>query len=266
MKLYHYTDAAAIQSILTFKKMRLTDMRYLNDSKELRYAYDLLLSEIDSSTPAHRLNPHYAELAISYARKELQLLAQGDFNQHPAYSLSFSEEGDLLSQWRSYGSYALEIDTDEWDVPIQRCNYGLNKAKKVIFNQAIESLRCIGRDLRDYAGEIRVRGRQGYMDLVKILASFKHPGFVEEAEWRIFQDERDVPPDRIKYRVRDDMLIPYAEAEIPLNCISAIRVGPMKHQNMAVNSLREYVNKLCREERLLRPIKVEHSEVPYRPA
>ncbi|WP_156160244.1 hypothetical protein [Pseudomonas sp. 2(2015)] len=46
VKLYHYTDAAAVQSILTGNKMRLTNMRYLNDSEELLYGSNLVLTDI----------------------------------------------------------------------------------------------------------------------------------------------------------------------------------------------------------------------------
>ena len=52
MPLYHYTDVHAVHSILKTKKIRLTDIRFLNDKAELLEGLtvleETLLNEIDS--------------------------------------------------------------------------------------------------------------------------------------------------------------------------------------------------------------------------
>ena len=42
MSLFHYTNVHAVQSILSNKKIWLTDIRYLNDSQELHDGFSVL--------------------------------------------------------------------------------------------------------------------------------------------------------------------------------------------------------------------------------
>ncbi|NHC51502.1 MULTISPECIES: DUF2971 domain-containing protein [unclassified Pseudomonas] len=266
MKLYHYTDAAAVQSILMYNKMRLTDMRYLNDSQELRYGADLVQTDIREGRAKHRLSVDYAEQAHEHVLQKLSSLIDAEFNGHPSYSLSFSEEGDLLSQWRAYGAYAIEIDTEKWGQHLTRCRYGLDKAREVTFAPIVDALRSVGRDIRDFAGRVELRGTEGYMDLIKMVAIFKHPGFKEEKEWRLLLDDRAPEARDTKYRARGDMLVPYIEVEMPLECITSIQVGPMKYQEMAFQSMSEFVAQIGRVKSLQQGIRVEKSETPYRVA
>lgn len=266
MKLYHYTDAAAVQSILTGNKMRLTDMRYLNDSEELLYGSKLVLTDIQEGKAKHRLSDDYADQANDYAFERFSALVEGGFNGHPSYSLSFSEEGDLLSQWRSYGAYAIEIETEQWSQPLTRCAYGLIRGREITFPHVVDALRGIGRDLRDRAGRVEYRGTEAYMDLIKVVATFKHPGFAEEKEWRLLLDERAVEAADIKYRARGDMLIPFIEVTMPLECVTSVTVGPMKYQEMAYQSMKEFVGRIGRDNGLQHSIRVEKSATPYRPA
>ncbi|MGN2430291.1 hypothetical protein [Pseudomonas syringae] len=116
MSLFHYTDVAAIKSILEFNKMRLTDMRYLNDSEEVSHATRIVLEDINDGRLLHRLNQDYADVASDYVVGQFKLLLENKFSGHPIYSLSFSAAGDLLSQWRfSYQSYSVEIDPEKWN-------------------------------------------------------------------------------------------------------------------------------------------------------
>lgn len=266
MKLYHYTDAAAVQSILMYNKMRLTDMRYLNDSQELRYGANLVLTDIKEGRAKHRLSVDYAEQAHEHVLQKFSSLIDAEFNGHPSYSLSFSEEGDLLSQWRAYGAYAIEIDSENWGQHLTRCHYGLDKAREVTFAPIVDAMRSVGRDIRDLAGRVELRGTEGYMDLIKMVATFKHPGFKEEKEWRLLLDDRALEARDTKYRARGDMLVPYIEVDMPLDCITSIQVGPMKYQEMAFQSMSEFVAQIGRVKSLKQEIRVEKSETPYRVA
>jgi hypothetical protein len=266
MNLFHYTDVAAIKSILEFNKMRLTDMRYLNDSEEVSYATRMVLEDINDGKLLHRLSKDYAELATDYVVGQFKTLMENKFSGHPIYSLSFSATADLLSQWRSYGSYSIEIDSEKWNVHLTRCLYDPKEAKTRLFMPTVEALRAVGRDLRDYAGRIEYIGTESYMDLIKLIASVKHPGFSEEQEWRLLLDERSEHVDNAQYRVRSDMLIPFVEIPIPIECIVAVHVGPMKYQDMAFESLKEFVETLSRLRCLDTSIKVVRSSIPYRTA
>ncbi|MCS4282414.1 hypothetical protein M2396_000679 [Pseudomonas sp. BIGb0278] len=266
MQLFHYTDASAVKAILEFGKMRLTDMRFLNDSEEVSHATKMLLADLQNGTFLHRLSEDYAETSSAHVLNGLSGLLENKFSGHPLYSMSFSAAPDLLSQWRSYGSYAIEISKDKWDVFLTRCIYDDKEAKSRLFSKAVEALREIGRDQRTYAGELKFRGAESYMDLVKVLASIKHSGFAEEKEWRLLLDSRSEHADVVQYRVRSDMLIPFIEVELPLECVDAIHVGPMRYQDMAYESMLEYAQQLGHLRSLEKAIKVVKSPIPYRPA
>ncbi|MGN2430292.1 hypothetical protein [Pseudomonas syringae] len=105
------------------------------------------------------------------------------------------------------------------------------------------------------------------MDLIKAIASIKHPGFSEEKEWRLLLDERSEHVDSLQYRVRSDMLIPFVDVPMPLECVVAVHVGPMKYcKTMAYESMKEFVDKLSHVRGLKVPIKVVRSSIPYRTA
>ena len=46
---YHYTDAAGLQGILDSGVLWATDYRYLNDSSELRYIFDLAVQSAETA-------------------------------------------------------------------------------------------------------------------------------------------------------------------------------------------------------------------------
>lgn len=239
-------------------------MRYLNDFEEVRYAYGAFFDFFDHEAVRNRLNDDYAELALLHAKDEFSSLLLSGFSSHLNYSLSFSEVDDCLSQWRAYGRYAIEIDPSKWDVQLVSCKYGIGNAWKEISPKVLDSLRLIGRDLRDYSGEIRLKGIVGYKNLIKSLAEYKHPGFHEEREWRLLWDDREVEDSGVRYRARGDLIIPYAEAYIPLSCITGIRVGPMGDQELAAQSLREFVRKVCSEFGSDQEIQITLSDTPFR--
>ncbi|WP_275560800.1 hypothetical protein, partial [Pseudomonas sp. 2(2015)] len=68
----------------------------------------------------------------------------------------------------------------------------------------------------------------------------------------------------VKYRARGDILIPYIEVAIPLECITSITVGPMKYQEMAYQSMKEFVGKISRDNSIDGTIRVDKSATPYR--
>jgi hypothetical protein len=266
MNLFHYTDAAAIKAIIEFNMMRLTDMRYLNDSEEVSHATRIVLEEVNSGKLHHRLNNDYAELASEYVVGQFKSLLEKKFSGHPIYSLSFSAAGDLLSQWRSYGSYSLEIDPEKWNCHLTQCIYDPERVRNRLFMPTIDALRAVGRDLRDYAGRVEYIGTESYMDLIKTIATVKHPGFSEEQEFRLLLDERSQHVDNVKYRVRSEMLIPFVEVPMPIECIVAVHVGPMKYQDMAYESMKDFADQISHVKQLSVPIKVGRSSIPYRTA
>lgn len=266
MKLYHYTDAGAVKAILESNEIRLTDMRFMNDSEELTHGTKLVIKEIREGRLHHRLHKDYADIATSYVADELTSLLETGFGKHPIYSCSFSKEGNLLSQWRAYGNYCIEFDSESLEATLTECIYEARVARESMLHSTVEALRGIGRDMRKYDGELRHMGSESYFNLLRLIASIKHPSFSEEQEIRILTDERLSNSLDRNYRVRNDMLIPYVNFSIPFTSISAVNVGPMKYQEMAFDSMSEFVKKVCKMKNLDHEINVMKSEIPYRTA
>jgi hypothetical protein len=76
-------------------------------------------------------------------------------------------------------------------------------------------------------------------------ATFKHRGFSEEKESRIVVSSNDSEyPGNVKYRPRGDVLIPYIEVPITLDCIKSVTVGPVQNQKMSFASMSEFVHSI----------------------
>jgi hypothetical protein len=95
--LCHYTSQEGLIGILNRKFMYATDATYLNDSQEIVYAVNLAKRYFKEQW----LSSHDRS-----ARDMLNVLEQTEtiVGNLPVYVASFSEEPDLLSQWRGYCS------------------------------------------------------------------------------------------------------------------------------------------------------------------
>ena len=118
--IYHYTDATAVINILTSqtKHLRVTNIRYLNDSSEYRQAQDRIFKEIE-----RRGSSDFVRfLSGGQQVNTLQAIGQTAFGlatlNDPVFVTSFSEEENLLSQWRAYcpkgDGYSLGFDASDF--------------------------------------------------------------------------------------------------------------------------------------------------------
>lgn len=112
--LYHYTDAGAFAAIAELRKLRATDIRFLNDPLELRYAWEELLAALEAAKTS---KPEYSE-AYGAALEAIAMVnaVNPEASEDRLFSVSFSARGDDLGQWRSYADdgkgMALGFDTD----------------------------------------------------------------------------------------------------------------------------------------------------------
>lgn len=102
--LYHYTDAGGFAAIVQQGLLRATDIRFLNDPLELRYAWEALLAALET---AKAEKPEYSE-AYDAALQAISMTnaIDPDAIEDRIFSTSFSADGDELSQWRSYADDA----------------------------------------------------------------------------------------------------------------------------------------------------------------
>ena len=248
MSLFHYTNVQAVQSILSNKKIWLTDIRYLNDSQELHDGFTVLEKSLKNPMQDLVSNLENKDKAIKYIKS--MLFQENSYSEdlEPIYIFSLSATDDLLSQWRAYGTYAIEFDKsalEEYVGNIKKCIYEQKEKKEKATNGLTEAISIMNKEMVACNGCLGPLGTDALIKLVYDAAYFKHDGFAEENEHRIIrQSEYTNNYNTTKYRAKNNFLIPYIEMEISLDCIKSIQVGPMKNQKLAYKSMREFVNKI----------------------
>ncbi len=150
--IFHYTTAEGIKGIIETDSIWATNYRYVNDLAEFTYANSLLRDELSA-----RLQSESPLLRAVFE----QMLADPDTLLGPVdmFLACFCDQGDLLSQWRAYGSrgggYALGLSATQEDL----VRLGPNRRLfKVSYNKE-QQLRLIRflldayvRDVTDVAG------------------------------------------------------------------------------------------------------------------
>lgn len=289
MTLYHYTDLNAVHSILNTHKIRMTDIRFLNDKTEYlqglellhEAAHDVLKQKLDYDDDFLKVLPGWFEDAF-------QELYDFENASEIFYVASFSFSSDTLSQWRSYGMFAIGFDREkleervnEWASqkregtrkPIKyefiECYYifdkddALEEASELIRTKVIAELFPWWRPYYPFRDNMHL-----YRDLREIISmlatTFKHRSFYEEEEVRlVIRDE--IVSDKISFRTKNNILIPYYELDVSPDVISGVKIGPVEDQKITEQSL--YIYNLHRATKLgdrKYQLDIETSDIPYR--
>lgn len=273
MNLYHYTDVSAVKSILEKKRLWLTDVRFLNDAEEMSEGFKIIIDylnrQISNVPDRHEL--FYD--AVEYIEGSIMRRQGYGLDRRPVFVSSFSQAGDLLSQWRAYGGYAIEFDSSAFPIPISKCLYDegqkLNEAAKVSLDCTI----IMAQSMLENDGQLDEQGYEAFSEIIGLAARMKHNCFSEEREYRIVLGH-DIDPDiengpDVEFRAKGNLLIPYVEAVIPVESIKSIMIGPMRDQELAYASMKSFVRKInfdsfSQEVISLHDIDVVKSSIPYR--
>ena len=198
--LYHYTSIEAFKSIVENRQIWLSSFIWMNDPNEGRFIEQWIIEE----AKRRRLNDELINAIISSYYE--------NFKNY--YFLAFSENGDLLSQWRAYAEdstgFSIGFDptffTKVENIPVDT---SLDKSNKSIFTQnlneealpatygiahviyAKEEQQKIVKEVFDYwLHQFSSSSDQENIILLGIELTqygmvFKDPGFKEEREWRL---------------------------------------------------------------------------------
>lgn len=181
---YHYCSVETLFSIIKYKKLWLSDARYMND------LYETILIDQIVSHILDDLNPTYTQVELDNFRNVYNQLP---YKKH--YMMCFSEESDLLSQWRGYGDngygvsigFLLDYDT----TGILARSYGADghesMSVKFGFEQVDYNKEIIRNDIQEViVDSIQHKKHEHCATLIKDMASkIKHHSFSEEKEWRL---------------------------------------------------------------------------------
>jgi hypothetical protein len=257
--LFHYTGVESLLGMARSEAIWASHVYYLNDSREIIHACDLLTRSLQ------RLLDQYAANA-----EERSLLAQFgawsksyEREKYCLFVFSLSEEESLLSQWRSYTPYGKGVSLalgpatltrliEQNELRIGRCVYEPNEQfeilsslteKLILSFRRIQPLPDEGADppntcyyhfLEQFRGEV-----------LQVLALLKHEAFREEREWRLlstYYPNYTVP--EIKFRTGASLLVPYVELKLGSQrpIFDRVMLGPTPHDDLSVNALSMFLS------------------------
>jgi hypothetical protein len=245
-EVFHYTDTVGLIGILQNRgELWATDVRCMNDTRELTLGYCLLKAAIDE-----RSN-HQAYAILS------PLMSHPAYKAGIVFATSFSEERDLLSQWRAYADNGmgfavgflsdrlsdLRLDGKNPLHKLMRVEYDLDTQKRragQLVDQALESLTVMITKVLDHQDEQLLTVALGLI-LPTFAATCKNVGFAEEKEYRIvLRSHQDpiLPPGvgprltapQCRFRAGRYGITPYVKLRFPegvlTQAISRIVIGP----------------------------------------
>src|SRR4051812_20573199 len=100
--LWHYTTARGMQGILSSEHMWFTDTRFLNDAAEIQYGIDFFVEQL-KLVDLSAYKPKTAEILEKLNKQDWTTFRANLATKSSAYVACFCAQGDLLSQWRTYG-------------------------------------------------------------------------------------------------------------------------------------------------------------------
>lgn len=281
--LYHYTSLEGLLGIIKDKAIWATNILYLNDASELKYSIDLLKEELIQYGKLHLKN-RIIDIDSKIEHIFYEIVMENIANLIPKtapfsfFICSFSEEKDLLSQWRGYcpkgigfslGFKFSKLRESAKPFRFEPCIYEEEK-------QISEIRNIIKITSSQFATEIEpnwkeawdLKGKQLAADLIlkfmELAPTFKHPKFKEEKEWRIIASlQTKKSTELIKFRPGQSMIVPYIELPIPKEVenlvINHIVVGPSHEPILSKGSV-----EMLLKSKNVKFDEVQYSTIPYR--
>lgn len=223
--IYHYCSIETFMAIIENKSIRLCDLNKTNDYMEMKWAIKYAVTALKEQILQYGISMNltedywYAEVIknhLEYFNNEIRMT----FNNRPILIICFSEDKDLLSQWRAYGQdgegIAIGFNYDKLKVLNNNKNnqqYSLKniEVKKIIYNENQQKSlvgniisKCIAHinDMFEREKEYRAYDKfdeyfigefdafcEVFVDELKDISYIiKNPAFKEEKEIRIIYD------------------------------------------------------------------------------
>jgi hypothetical protein len=256
--LYHYTNANGLIGILRSKTIWASSIHHLNDTQEYKHAVGMISDElkkrIDEVNP-FTLHPGHPIESLHLLQENLHSL-----EKTTVYVASFSEQKDVLSQWRGYCK-----EGDGYSIgfmpQILTCLNGKgHQLVKCVYRP--EDQRSLCNALIDSYLEIdakfvgkRTLWRHGSKSEWRtkfslLAAAIKHEGFQEEVEWRLVGKEDDNII--VEFRSGRSGVVPYIEirlVEDETNVpVAELVIGPTDDKEASLIGARKIMERYaCKE-------------------
>lgn len=272
-RLYHYTDQAGFLGIIGGNELWATKIQYLNDNREFNLAVDIageILREKLNKTSNDRIAQTIQDIVTRISKI-------GKIN---ICVCSFSENMDLLSQWRGYSKgmagYCLGFKSERLaDIAeqeffaLRRCIYDPDEQRIEIDNALDKLIEKHKMDEERNGGYKSGKGldsiftpfiRDVDFTLSMIFPLIKDASFKEEAEWRLIS-QGHVSYDDLHFRTGNSSIVPFAKIQLGdslSGCITDVIVGHTPNKELAIASTRDFLH----AQGLIAP--VNSTSIPFR--
>ncbi len=271
----HYTTTAGLLGIVKEELLWATNIKFLNDEHEFVHALEMIKDIIAKQKipMPERVRPTFEEYIVEV--KE-QLESLDNYRAETVFTLSFSEQIDLLSQWRGYcpnnNGYCIVFDAQKLyeavglefdDVHLVKCVYD-EKQKTTQIKQLLNEfwnkyLKLeLGKERKALIEELS-------KDFVLFASYFKHPSFAEEKEHRIVIFLKYSTNNDIKFREGRSSLVPYIQLPASRKLIQKICIGPNASKALARRALEAFLETTFAMPSFVSDVDIEFSATPYRP-
>ncbi len=277
--LSHYTSLEGLLGIIESKSIWATNILYLNDASELNYAIGLFREQVINFREKIRNSATY--LVDQFFGTLIEDIDNSISSDNYAFFVcSFSEQNDLLSQWRGYCPKGIGLSlgfklndlrksVKEYAFSIRPCIYDekeqINEINKLIENTYNKFTIEKNQNPRSiYSIILNKSSFYFYTEFIGLAPSFKHPKFKEEKEWRIVirVDTRD-KIEMIRFPSGQSMIVPYIEIPLPREgdnlIINKIVVGPTHEPILSKASV-----EMLLKSKNVKFDEVQYSTIPYR--
>jgi hypothetical protein len=261
--LFHYTSLRAMQSMLKHRSIWATDIRYFSDAAELRHLMNALHEGIEKRDSSEVLRQFHDWLSERLPRRSsatnVATPSGGAVSPEGGmvFAVSFSAQGDLLSQWRAYSppgkGVSLGFDpavvarlAAEQSFSVGRCLYDRKKQEDLV-NEILDALTSLAVEMGEDPKREATQSYYGVFQaietpLLRIGALFKHPAFREEVELRAVSPVlTNVVDAGIRYREGSSTLVPYLEFQLESSSspmpLTNVFVGPTPHVTLASDAI-----------------------------
>ena len=264
LRLVYYTSAATALQIIQGKEIWLRNAAVMNDYAEIAYGRDALSGAIGSDK-GHSLvaflNNAFDGLGdTSLTRFEAwagSILSETYItcvSEHPAEEDMYGR----LSMWRAYGGeagVALVINADfldnhapDWGVISSPVTYADDAHFQALFAEMVDGIL----QEREFVASANRQLVARYFENAMIFAATctKHPGFLEEREWRLLANTRLWPAPKLRSEVAVLRNVPQVVMKMPLGefpdlnvtasipaLLSGAIIGPCDHPQIVAAAL-----------------------------
>ena len=208
-RLYHYTDLAGLNGILSTNDLWLTHLQFSNDDEEMIHGQNIVAQILKTWKQADSAQAAYLEMIEKILDEPL---AGG------VYICCFCEKDNLLSQWRGYAAngtgVSIEFAHQDFNfLTGPDCPHGLLRLWKVSYRE--DQQRKIISKAIDFAWQnytqlpVDKRAQNAADAMQFFIPTFKNHDFEEENEWRLIFTPRPDLQVKPRFRTARNMLVPY---------------------------------------------------------